>query len=142
MVENFKLSSAQHINSPKYLIGAFQTQKRIGVPKKANKLATFDTNHVSRYFVEIDGARYSRDGVSTNFAENSYLDQCRGLKLFHRANDGEQLLNPYISFTDTKKFYPIQVIDLRFQVDHITPKKKQLFEEFSEDPDNERLFVI
>ena len=34
------------------------------------------------------------------------------------------------------------MIDLRFHVDHITPKKIQLFEEFSEDPDNERLFVI
>ena len=41
-----------------------------------------------------------------------------------------------------KNFYLIQVIDLRFQVDHITPKKIQLFEEFSEDPDNERLFNI
>ena len=41
-----------------------------------------------------------------------------------------------------KNFYPIQVTDLRFQVDHITPKKIQLFEEFSKDPDNERLFVI
>ena len=40
-----------------------------------------------------------------------------------------------------KNFYPTQVIDLRFQVDHITPEKIQLFEEFSEDPDNERLFI-
>ena len=39
-------------------------------------------------------------------------------------------------------FYPIQVIDLRFQVDHITPMKIQFFQEFSEDPDNERLFII
>ena len=41
-----------------------------------------------------------------------------------------------------KIFYPIQVIGLRFQVDYFTPKKIQLFEEFSEDPDNERLFNI
>ena len=41
-----------------------------------------------------------------------------------------------------KYLYPIQIIDLRHQVDHITPKKIQLFEEFSEDPANERLFVI
>ena len=41
-----------------------------------------------------------------------------------------------------KNFYPIQVIDLRFQVDHITPEKIQFFEEFSEDPDNEKLFVF
>ena len=41
-----------------------------------------------------------------------------------------------------KNFYPIQVIDPRSQVDHRTPKKIQLVEEFSEDPDNERLFDI
>ena len=39
---------------------------------------------------------------------------------------------------------PIQLIDLRFQVDHITPKKIQLFDEFNTDPFNviARLFVI
>ena len=41
-----------------------------------------------------------------------------------------------------KKLYPIQVIDLRFQVDHITPKKIHLFEDFFEYLDNERLFAI
>ena len=52
------------------------------------------------------------------------------------------MLNPYISYTDMKKFYPVEVIDLSFQVDHITPKKIQLFGEFSDDPVNEGLFVI
>ena len=41
-----------------------------------------------------------------------------------------------------KKFYSIKKIDLRFHVVHITPKKIQLFEEFSERPDKESLFVI
>ena len=41
-----------------------------------------------------------------------------------------------------KNFYHNQVIDLSFQVDHITPKKIKLFEESSEDRDNGRLFVI
>ena len=61
------IGSAQHINSPKYVIGVFQTQNRIGVPDKANNFAFFDTNHVTKYFVETDGARYPRDGVSTIF---------------------------------------------------------------------------
>ena len=136
------IDSAQHINSPKYLIAAFQTTNRIGVPDQRQNIAIFDSNNVIKYFVEIDGARYPRDGVSTNFAENSYLDQYRDLKLFYREYVGEELLNPYISCTDMKNFYPIQVIDLRFKVDHITLKKIQLFEEFDDDPDNERLFVI
>ena len=41
-----------------------------------------------------------------------------------------------------KYLYPIQKTDLRHQVDHLTPNKIQLFEEFSEDPANERLFII
>ena len=41
-----------------------------------------------------------------------------------------------------KYLYPIQRTDLRHQVDHLTPKKMQLFEEISEDPANERLFII
>ena len=125
------IGSAQQYISPKYLIGVFQTQNRIGVPNKANNMATSDTNHVTKYFVEIDGARYPRDGVSTNFEENSDIDHYRDLKLFYRECVGEQLLNPYIYYTDMTNLYPIQVIDLRFQVDHITPKRVQIFEEFS-----------
>ena len=37
---------------------------------------------------------------------------------------------------------PIQITDLRHQIDHLTPKKIHLFEEFPEDPANERLFII
>ena len=38
--------------------------------------------------------------------------------------------------------YPIQITDLRHQVDHLTPMRIQLFEEFDDDPAMERLFVI
>ena len=57
---------------------------------------------------------------------------------------GEELMNPFISYIDMKNNYPIQVIDLRHQVDHISPEKIQLFEEFKNDPvyPNIRLFVI
>ena len=43
-----------------------------------------------------------------------------------------------------KDKYPIQVIDLRFQVDQLIPKKNQLFVEINNDPENvnARLFVI
>ena len=43
-------------------------------------------------------------------------------------------MNPFISYTDMKNKYPIPKIDLRQQVDHITPKKIQLFGEFNTDP--------
>ena len=135
------IGSAQHINSPKYLISAFQTNART-TPNKAANPAIFDTNHVTKYFVEIDGVRHPKDGVLTNFGENSYLDQYRDLKLFYKEYVGEELLQPYITYPEMKYHYPIQITDLRHQVDHITPKKIQLFEEMDNDPDNERLFII
>ena len=55
---------------------------------------------------------------------------------------GEDLLQPYISYPEMKNLYPIQISDLRHQVDHITPKKIQLFEEFDDDPNMEKLFII
>ena len=133
------IGSARKINSPKYLISAFQTNARTTPNKNANP-AIFDSNHVTKYFVEIDGVRYPKDGVLINFEENSYLDQYRDLKLFYKEYVGEELLQPYISYPDIKYLYPIQITDLRHQVDHLTPKKIQLFEDFSEDPNVERLF--
>ena len=41
-----------------------------------------------------------------------------------------------------KTFYPIQVIDFRFQIDYITPKKIRLFEEYENAPENTNLYVI
>ena len=38
--------------------------------------------------------------------------------------------------------YPIQIIDLRHQTDHKTPKKIQLFQKYGANPDNARLFLI
>ena len=64
------IASAQNINSPKYLISAFETIART-TPNKASNPAKFDSNQVTKYFVEIDGVRYPKDGVLTNFEENS-----------------------------------------------------------------------
>ena len=135
------IGSAQNINSPKYLISAFQTNART-TPNKNSNPAIFDNNNVTKYFVEIDGVRYPKDGVLINFEENSYLDQYRDIKLFYKEYVGEDFMQPYFTYSDMKYLYPIQITDLRHQVDHITPKKIQLFQEFSEDPANERLFII
>ena len=82
------IGSAQKINSPNYLISAFQTIART-TPNKASNPAIFDSNHVTKYFIEIDGVRYPKVGVLTNFEENSYLDQYRDLKLFYKEYVGE-----------------------------------------------------
>ena len=41
-----------------------------------------------------------------------------------------------------KAKYPIQVIDLRFQVDHNFPKKIQLHQVYRKTTNNARLFMI
>ena len=41
-----------------------------------------------------------------------------------------------------KTNYPIEIIDLRHQADHITPKRIQLFQEYGADPNNARSFSI
>ena len=138
------IASSQSTNSPKYLIAAHQTEARVGTVNKANNISIFDHVDVKKYFVEIDGYRYPKESVITNFTENDYLDQYRDLKSFYQEYVGEVLMNPFISYTDMKNKYPIQVIDLRHQIDHISPKKIQLFEEYKNDPvyNNKRLYVI
>ena len=48
---------------------------------------------------------------------------------------GEEFMSPFTSYTDMKTKYPIEIIDLRHQPDHITPKTIQLFQEYSKDPE-------
>ena len=86
--------------------------------------------------------RYPKDPVETNFPDNKHLDQYRDLKPFYKEYNGESLLQPFISYLEMKTFYPIQVIDLRFQIDYVTPKKIRLFEEYEETPENTIPYVI
>ena len=122
-ITQIDIGSAQQVNSPKYAICAHQTAARLNAPDKGLNISRFDNLNVRNYFVEIDGVRYPRDGVLTNYGENDYIDQYKDLKLFFKEYVGEELLNPFVSYPEIKTKYPIQVIDLRFQADHITPKK-------------------
>ena len=49
-------------------------------------------------------------------------------------------MTPFISYLDMKTKYPIEIIDLRHQSDHITPKKIQLFQEYGARSENARFF--
>ena len=138
------IASSQNTNSPKYFIAVHQTEARIGTANKGNNIAIFDHVVVKTYFAEIDGFTYPKETVLTNFSENDYLDQFRDLNLFYKEYVGQELMIPFKTYTDMKNKYPIQVIDLRHQVDHITPKKIQLLEEYKIDPvyPNIRLYFI
>ena len=114
------IGSAQQVSSPKYLIASHQTAARLNAPDKGINVSRFDNLNVRNYYVKIDRVRYPRDGVLKNYNENDYIDQNKDLKLFYDENVGEELLNTFVSYPDMKNKYPIQVIDLRFQPDHIT----------------------
>ena len=51
-------------------------------------------------------------------------------------------MSPFISYPDMKTKYPIEIIVLGHQSDHITPKKIQLFLEYGGDPENARYFLL
>ena len=95
-ITQIDIGSAQSVNSPKYLITAHQTAARINAPDKGINVSRFDNLNVRKYFVEIDGVRYPRDGVLTNYGENDYIDQYKDLKLLFKEYVGEELLNPFI----------------------------------------------
>ena len=68
--------------------------------------------------------RYPRDSVLVNYEQNDYIEQYKDLKLFFKENIGEELLTPFISYPEMKTKFSIEIIDLRRQSDHITPKKR------------------
>ena len=51
-------------------------------------------------------------------------------------------MSPFISYPDMKTKYPNQIIDLRHQPDHKTPKKTQLFQEYTADPENANFYLM
>ena len=95
----FGIGRAQKSKSPNYLIVAQQAATRIGVLIKANNVAVFDNLNMRNYHVDIDGMRYTRDGISFDYALNDYVDQYRYLPLFHREYLSEQLFSPLYKFS-------------------------------------------
>ena len=64
---------------------------------------------MKKYRVDIDGVRYPKDGLSNEYASNDYVDQFRDLEILYKEYAGEELLCPFISYTDMKSKYPIHV---------------------------------
>ena len=141
-ITQMDIGTSQHVNSPKYLIGAHQTRIRADTANKINNIAIFDHLNLQKYYVEIDSVRYPRDNVLVNYEQNDYIEPYKDLKLFFKEYIGEELMSPFISYPDMKTKYPIQIIDLRHQPDHITPKKIQLFQEYTADPENAKFYLI
>ena len=141
-ITQLDIDSSQNVQSPKYLIGAHQTKDRIDAPISTENVAIFDNLDLRKYYIEIDGQRYPRDSSLMNYEHNDYIEQYKDLKLFFKEYIEEQLVSPFISYPDMKTKYPIEILDLRHQADHITPKKIQLLFEYGVDPENARFFLI
>ena len=141
-ITQMDIGSSQHVNSPKYLNGAHQTSIRADTANKNNNIAIFDHLNLQKYYAEVDSLRFPRDYVLLNYDQNDYIEQYKDIKLFFKEYIGEELMSPFISYPDMKTKYPIQIIDLRHQSDHISPKKIQLFLEYSEDPVNAKFYLI
>ena len=141
-ITQLDIGSSQNVQSPKYLIGAHQTKDRIDGAISTKNVAIFDNLDLRKYYIEIDGQRYPRDSSLMNYEQNDYIEQYKDLKLFFKEYIGEQLMSPFITYPDMKTKYPIEIIDLRHQADHITPQKIQLFLEYGADPENARFFLI
>ena len=74
MIIQHGIGSAKQVKSPEFLIRAHQTKDRTDTPNKINNIAMFDNLDPREYYVEIDGFRYPRDTVLTNYTENEYQD--------------------------------------------------------------------
>ena len=118
------ISSASNINSPLYLIAAHQRTQRLDPADPTTSLSnnrfnnTFsDKVQVRKLYSEIDGTRFRKNPIMTDYDENNYLDEYRDIKLIYREYVGEPMLAPIITYDKRKKYYPFEIIDLRFQVD-------------------------
>ena len=75
----------------------------------------------------MDGQRYPRDSVLINYKENDYIEQHDSSKLFSKEYIGEPIINSFTSYPHMEPKYSIEKIDLRYQPDHMTPKKSNNF---------------
>ena len=123
IITQVDIGSSQQVKSPKCLIGAYQTRARADTANRNNNIAMFDNLNLRKFYVEIDGVRYPRDSVLVNYEQTDYIEKIKDLKLFFKEYVGEELITPFTSYPDVKTKYTIEIVDLRHQPDHVTPKK-------------------
>ena len=137
------IGSANNINALLYLKAAHQKTHQ---PDLANTHSNIRFNNaifhvfVKKIYNGIDRIRYPKNPIMTDYRENFYSNQYRDLKLFYDEYVGEELLFPIKTYK-METYHPIQINDLWFQVDYITPERIRLFEEYDETPTHTDLYV-
>ena len=118
------------------------TNPAINLPNNRFNNAIFDHVKVRKCYSELDGVRYPKNPIMNSYGENNYLDQNRNLKSFYKKYVREPMLSPIITYGKMKTYYPFEIIDLRFQVDHTSPNKIRIFENYDENPVNTNLYLF
>ena len=93
-ITQLDIGTSQHVNSPKYLIGAHQTRIRADTANKNINIAIFDNLNLQKNYFEIDSVRYPRDSVLVNYEQNDYFEQYKDLKSFSKEY-GNMLVKNY-----------------------------------------------
>ena len=73
-ITQLDIGTSQHVNRPKYLIGAHQTRTRADTANKNNNIGTIDNLNLQKYYVATDSVRYLRDSVLLNYEQNDYFE--------------------------------------------------------------------
>ena len=104
------INSASNIISPLHSLAAYQLTQRpdpsdptVNLSNNRFNNAVIDLATVRKYYVEIDGVRYSKNAIMFNYDENNYLDQYRDLILIYEQYVGESVLPPVITYGKLKK---------------------------------------
>ena len=80
--------------------------------------------------------------MDVEYSRKDCFIQYRGFESLCKQYVAEPLLNPFISYPDMENLYHIQIIDLRFHLDHVNPNKNQPFQEKTANVASGRLFAI
>ena len=121
------IGSSSNIFAPLFLLPAHEKKQRIDPASATNpparvtnnrfKDVTFDKVKFEQYVVKSDGIRQPKDLIMTNYP-------------------------PILTYDKKNIYYSLQVIGLKFQMDYVTPKKINSFEENDEDPIDTSLYAI
>ena len=88
-ITQLDIGTSQHVNSPKYLIGAHRTRTRADTSNKNINVAVFDNLNLQKFYVEIDSVRYPRDSDLVNYEQNDYIEQYKDKNYFSKFTLGK-----------------------------------------------------
>ena len=115
-ITQLDIGSPLNVQSPNYLIGAHQTKDRIDTPTSTKIVSIIDYLDFRKYYIEIDGQTYPRDTSLMNYEQKDYIEQYKDLKLYFPEYIGEQLMSPFITYSDMKTKYPFEITYLGHQL--------------------------